>query len=1310
MKAVEVGLGDFKEREIRTLVRQMMHWLHLGGKQLSAWNLCLLLFGFTLLAGAWMGCEQGAVEDDVKLDTGVLTDTGNGGQEGACEDDGLVLCDGECRDLLTDSRHCGECDNGCESGYACQNGHCELICPAGQAVCDDGCHNLQTSPQHCGECNAPCEVGESCVDGECQLVCPGELVPCSGVCVDLGSNTTHCGACDAPCDTGVFCVEGVCQLICPLGMEICFDQCVYMETDPHNCGACGVVCGPGKQCLNGECTLGCGVGQTICSDTCVSLQTDRSNCGACGTQCASGQACFGGECVLTCPDELFDCNDTCVNLLTDRFNCGWCGNTCPHDQICNEGICAVECAQDEVKCAGACVDVTRDRENCGECGYQCGTGLICEDSECILSCPGTQVACDLECVYTDTDIKHCGGCNQPCAAGQVCSGGECGISCGDGFVRCGGSCADLMFDRDNCGSCGFSCLASQICTDGECVGACPAGFEDCGECANLSSDDRHCGACNNACTGNAVCRNSACYLAVASVTLNHSSLNMLPDQQASLVATILPPDATDSSIVWQSSDGAVAIVDETGLVTAVGPGTTTITAGNLDSGHHATCLVTVNVPVTGVEVTPAYLSLLPGGQEQLTAVVLPANATNRGVSWNSLDQSLVTVDANGLVRAANREGEAIVTVTTADGGFMAEAVIAIAAIPVTGVNVEPTLLNMIPGETASLTATLIPEDATNTNVIWTSSSSTVAKVHNTTGVVTAVAAGQAVISAITADGGYADTCTVTVSIPVTGVSLSHEELTMNRGENFVLVGQVHPVNATNTALTWSSDDPMVASVSNDGAVTAVGAGLTTIRISSLDGGYTAVCIVEVLVPVTGITVSPASLLLWPNEQGQLEVAITPDDATEQGVVCSSFKREIAEVDCRTLTVTAVATGSTMISVTSIDSLQTALMQVNVARPVSGVNVSPSQLTLRVGQNQQLTAQVSPVDATEPRVIWESGNPQIATVNLNGKVTSVARGETVILARTIDGGLVDSCNVTVKPQVLYEFTTHTFTNCSATGQSGPSVTQCKSSYSSKAWTQNTAYFNVTGGIQLWTVPATGTYQIEVWGAQGGTGNAAAGGKGARMRGDFMLQKGERLRILVGQLGSNGGYGAGGGGGSFVVKESANARLIIAGGGGGGGRSYNDAGRSNGTIAGNGLYGLRSSGSNGGAGGTGGGSSDNGKTYSTSYGTGGGGGFNTNGTHGSYSGKGGNSFLNGGAGGARYSSNAGHGGFGGGAGGSDYSSSTYHGGGGGGGYAGGGGGYTQGNGGGGGSYNGGTNPSNTAGTNSGHGKVAITLIAE
>jgi hypothetical protein len=276
--------------------------------------------------------------------------------------------------------------------------------------------------------------------------------------------------------------------------------------------------------------------------------------------------------------------------------------------------------------------------------------------------------------------------------------------------------------------------------------------------------------------------------------------------------------------------------------------------------------------------------------------------------------------------------------------------------------------------------------------------------------------------------------------------------------------------------------------------------------------------------------------------------------------------------------------------------------------------------------------------------------------------------------------------------LFAFTSATFTPGSNTGHDGPSLTEARAGLAGtgvSAWKNNTSYFNTSNGIQLWTVPANGTYQVEAWGAQGGDEyNSGRGGSGARMRGNFTFISGEVISILVGQhanLSRNGG-----GGGTFVYKTATSTYpLIAAGGGGGWGSSGGNASHGTTSTSGNTTYGA------GYARGTGG----NGGNTATGSGWGGAGsGWLTNGTSGgSY---GGQSYAprNGGTGGNQFVCGGGYGGFGGGGGGG------CNGGGGGGGYSGGGC-----SGGGAGSYNGGTNQSNSTGVKTGNGQVTITKIA-
>lgn len=316
----------------------------------------------------------------------------------------------------------------------------------------------------------------------------------------------------------------------------------------------------------------------------------------------------------------------------------------------------------------------------------------------------------------------------------------------------------------------------------------------------------------------------------------------------------------------------------------------------------------------------------------------------------------------------------------------------------------------------------------------------------------------------------------------------------------------------------------------------------------------------------------------------------------------------------------------------------------------------------------------------------------------------------------------------KPQsILYSFTTFTFTNAGVTGQNGPTLANCTSSYSSASWASNTSYFNVTTqGIQKWTVPKSGSYTITVTvaGAAGGTAtwNNTVGGAGRVVSCTVTLSVNDYLYIIVGQKGVDNQFQAGGGGGSYVyynsISASGDSFLLAAGGGGG--STHTRAGKvgesaTAGSAGNNGLGTTSRTGGSGGSNGSGGtGGGPNGQNGSA--GLGGNGGIFASSLQGGGGGGGGlgtsSSTFVGGTGGTNQVA-GGNGGFGGGGGGGSGNGGGGAGGGGGG-YSGGGGAgmsYTDaGSGGGGGSASGTiitvSNYNSNVGTNSGHGYVTVT----
>jgi hypothetical protein len=161
---------------------------------------------------------------------------------------------------------------------------------------------------------------------------------------------------------------------------------------------------------------------------------------------------------------------------------------------------------------------------------------------------------------------------------------------------------------------------------------------------------------------------------VTGVSLSDTTASVNAGSTITLTATVKPSDATNKSVSWSSSNTAVATVSSAGVVTGVKEGNATITVKTQDGSKTASCLITVtNIPVsvTGVTLTPSTASVNIGGTAQLTATVVPSNASNKKVSWSSSNLNIATVSSDGLVSGI-AAGSATITVITDDGKFEAD--------------------------------------------------------------------------------------------------------------------------------------------------------------------------------------------------------------------------------------------------------------------------------------------------------------------------------------------------------------------------------------------------------------------------------------------------------------------------------------------------------------------------------------------------------------------------------------------------------------------------------------------------------------
>ena len=246
---------------------------------------------------------------------------------------------------------------------------------------------------------------------------------------------------------------------------------------------------------------------------------------------------------------------------------------------------------------------------------------------------------------------------------------------------------------------------------------------------------------------------------------------------------------------------------------------------------------TINIDIDSI-------SLIPNESFQLIANIFPENADTE-VIWESSDNRVVTVDASGLLLARNK-GNATIYASTTDGSNLTDSCIVDVIQPVDGVTLERHSITLNVGEDELLYANVLPVNASNKRLVWSSTDYSIAEV-NADGNVTAKKRGVAFIKATSEDNPLTvDSCKVTVKQPVTGVTLNHKNCKLYQiGETLQLVATVLPEDASNKDVRWASSNEQVCIVSN-GMVVAVGYGTSVIIVTTVDGNFMATCTVTVV--------------------------------------------------------------------------------------------------------------------------------------------------------------------------------------------------------------------------------------------------------------------------------------------------------------------------------------------------------------------------------------------------------------------------------------------------------------------------------
>lgn len=481
----------------------------------------------------------------------------------------------------------------------------------------------------------------------------------------------------------------------------------------------------------------------------------------------------------------------------------------------------------------------------------------------------------------------------------------------------------------------------------------------------------------------------------ATVQVSPGRIVVRPTRSAFLSAT-----STNSgdSFGWTSSDDTIATVNGSGLVTGVAEGEAEVTAtGSLSGSTGVATVVISGTPPASVTVNPVQITLQPG-----EGALLAAESTDPAdtFTWFSTDTRFVTVDSSGNI-TANDEGQATVVARGVNSGVIGTSAVRIIAQAAADVSVSPANVVLRPGKTSALTATSTdPADTFE----WSSSEPGIATV-NANGVVTAVAAGEAEITATGANSGNSGTSTVTVAaVTPVAVSVSPAEVSLRPTQTATLDATSTDGNDT---ITWASSDPSVATVDDNGVVTAEAVGEAAIvATGSNSGGTDAANVIVAGRPPATITVTPDEFILRPDLVATLTANSTDP---EDNFAWTSSDTAIATVGAAG-TVTGVAEGQATITATGTASGDSgnAVVTVNAAIP-DEITVVPAELSLRPTRTATVTAESTNADDA---LQWASADLAVATVDGDGRVTAVAGGQTVITVTGTASGISNTVSVTV----------------------------------------------------------------------------------------------------------------------------------------------------------------------------------------------------------------------------------------------------------------------------------------------------------
>lgn len=490
-------------------------------------------------------------------------------------------------------------------------------------------------------------------------------------------------------------------------------------------------------------------------------------------------------------------------------------------------------------------------------------------------------------------------------------------------------------------------------------------------------------------------------------------------------------NADDAVVQWKSSDSAIAQVDTDGTVHALQEGVVTITAQVEDQAE--TVEISVLPHIQGITLEESAITLLlgtPSAKHTVAYQTTPANVLEPGVQWVSSNPEIASVDADGCLTAV-ASGSCTITGRAVDtANEVAEVTLAVnVEVGVSEITLSETTLTGYVGKSAKITAEVMPEEAVNKKIVWTSSDETVATVADS-GSIKFLQPGEVTITCSADDGsGTSAQCTISSVQGTKKVQLDNKNVQLILGAKAsatqtVLTYTLAPEDTSFRDVTWMSSDETCATVDANGKVTALKAGTVTITAVSSDpatqGKVKDTATVVVGEAVQSIKLNDIGSKLSIGENYYLKPTITPENPLNSKLEWTSSDESILTVDGKGK-ITVVGLGNATITAAATDGSDvSASVTFTGIKPVNKISYADTRIVVTAGKTFNVNVSINPVDATDKTVSWSSSDPSIATVDRNGVITAKSVGNCDIMVSAQDGSEVTlKIPVVVEPEVSVE---------------------------------------------------------------------------------------------------------------------------------------------------------------------------------------------------------------------------------------------------------------------------------------------------